>query len=354
MLKESVIKTYELGARNVYKSITQKKYMLIVFLLIFCVISLTFDIVTGPATLSFHDVINSIFNPKEIDVTSNVIIKNMRMPMSIMALLVGASLGLAGAVMQTILGNPLASPYTLGVGAAAAFGASLAIVMKIGNIPVIGTYMISINAFLCAMIVCTLMYILGKIRGMSTNTMVLAGIALLFMFNALQALIQYGASEEQVQSIVFWSFGSMQKTNWPKLLIVLVVFLICFPILMRYSWEFTALLLGTEKAESLGVDVNRLKLKSFVLISLLSAVSVCFVGTIGFIGLAGPHIARMLVGEDQRFYLPVSALGGALLLSVASTISKIIIPGTIFPIGIITSIIGVPFFFILILRKKAY
>ena len=110
--------------------------------------------------------------------------------------------------------------------------------------------------------------------------------------------------------------------------------------------------MGDEKAESLGVQVNRLKLKAFFLISLLAAVSVCFTGTIGFIGLAGPHIARLLVGEDQRYYLPVSAACGMLLLSVASILSKILVPGAIFPIGIITSIIGVPFFFALVMRGK--
>ena len=121
---------------------------------------------------------------------------------------------------------------------------------------------------------------------------------------------------------------------------------------MKDSWKYTALLMGDEKAESLGIRVNRLKLRAFFLISLLAAVSVCFTGTIGFIGLAGPHIARMLVGEDQRFYIPLSAVCGMAILSIASILSKIIIPGTIFPIGIITSIIGVPFFFALVMRSR--
>ena len=187
---------------------------------------------------------------------------------------------------------------------------------------------------------------------MSSDTMVPAGIALLFIFQALQALLQYGASEGQIQTVVFWSFGSLQKANWIKLAIVAIVLAVCLPLIMSRSWAYTAILLGDEKAQSLGIHTDRLKLFSFVLISLLAAVSVCFVGTIGFIGLAGPHIARMLVGEEQRFYIPVSTIGGALLLSAASVISKCIMPGIVFPIGIITSIIGVPFFFLLVIKKR--
>ena len=193
---------------------------------------------------------------------------------------------------------------------------------------------------------------MGKSRKLASNAMVLSGIAMLFLFEALQALVQYGSSETQNQAIVFWSFGSLQKTTWGKLILTTIVACICIPILIKDSWKYTALLMGDEKAESLGVKVNSVKLKAFFLISLLSAAAVCFTGTIGFIGLAGPHIARMLVGDDQRAYITTSALSGMLLLSVSSIISKIIIPGNVYPIGIITSIIGVPFFFSLVLKRK--
>lgn len=337
---------------TIYQSITKKKYLLMGVLLALCCISLFFDIVTGPAMLSLTDVFQSIFQPDKVNGATWVIVYSMRLPIALMAIAVGANLGLAGAVMQTILGNPLASPYTLGVGAGASFGASLAVITGIGVLPVFGEYMISANAFFFAMLVCLIIYFLGKLRSMSDNTMILAGIAMLFVFQALRALLQYGASEGQIQTIVFWSFGSLQKTDWLKLGIVATVLIVCLPLIMKNSWAYTAMLMGDEKAESLGINVNRMKLFSFFLLSIVTAVSVCFVGTIGFIGLVGPHIARMLVGEDQRFYIPISALSGALLLSVASIVSKIIVPGIVFPIGIITSIIGVPFFFLLILKKK--
>ncbi|WP_242984407.1 iron ABC transporter permease [Clostridium sp. chh4-2] len=339
------------GAK-IYRSITRKKYILIAVLISLCCISWLVDVMTGPAVISANDVVKSVFHPDQVDGSIRVIVRSMRLPIAFMAIAVGASLGLAGAVMQTILCNPLASPYTLGVGAGASFGASLAVITGTAVFLAMGEYIVSVNAFFFAMLVCLLIYFLGKVRGMSTDTMVLAGISMLFIFQALQALIQYGASEGQVQTIVFWSFGSLQKANWLKTAIVGGVVFICFPLIMRKSWAFTALLMGEEKAESLGINVDRIKLFSFLMISLLAAAAVCFVGTIGFIGLAGPHIARMVVGEEQRFYIPVSMLGGALILSVASVISKIMVPGVIFPIGIITSIIGVPFFIVLILRSK--
>ena len=145
----------------------------------------------------------------------------------------------------------------------------------------------------------------------------------------------------------------MAKATWPKVAIVGVTILIVIPFFLRDAWKLTAIRLGDSKAKSLGINVERLRIKSLILISLLTSIAVCFVGIIGFIGLVSPHIARMLVGEDQRYYVPASLLGGALLLSVSSIVSKIIIPGAIFPIGIATSCIGVPFFLYLILRRRS-
>lgn len=331
---------------SIYSNQNRKKYVVLAILLAICAVSLVVDIMTGAAMLPVGDVLACLFRRSEAPATTQVIVWQMRLPIALTVLVVGFALGGSGAVMQTILHNPLASPYTLGVGAGASFGASLAIVLELGEAGICAC------AFSFAMLICLLIYFIGRMRGMNTNSMVLAGIALLFLFQALLALIQYGASEGQNQSIVFWSFGSLQRSTWLRLAIAAATVAVVFPLLMMDAWKYTALLMGDEKAESLGIQVNRLKLKAFFLISLLSAVSVCFTGTIGFIGLAGPHIARMLVGEDQRFYLPVSAVCGMAVLSVASILSKLIVPGTIFPIGIITSIIGVPFFFALVMRGR--
>lgn len=334
------------SATAAYRRLNRRKYYFPIVLFLFCLLSLVVDIMTGPAMLSAGEVLSSLFRTEETATNTMIIVLQMRLPIALMALAIGYALGASGAVMQTILHNPLASPYTLGVGAGAAFGASLAIVMGLGSV---GT---SASAFIFSMLICLLIFFMGRSQNLSTHAMVLSGIALMFLFQALQALLQYGSSETQNQAIVFWSFGSLQKTTWLKLAIAASCALLCTPLLLRDSWKYTALLMGDEKAESLGVHVNAVKLRAFILISLLSAVAVCFTGTIGFVGLAGPHIARMVVGEDQRFYIISSAVCGMAILSVASILSKMIIPGLIYPIGIITSIIGVPFFFLLVMKRR--
>lgn len=339
-------------ARELYAKITWRKYILLVLFTAACMLSLIIDISTGPSQLSIQEVFFEIISPDPSDKTTHVIVWLYRLPIALMAISVGASLAIAGAEMQTILDNPLASPYTLGISAAAGFGAALAMVLGVGMIPYMETVLIPLNAFFFSMLACLLIFFISKIKGVSTETMVLTGIALLFLFNSLLALLQYLATEEQLQEVVFWLFGSLLKTTWPKLGVATAVVLIITPLLLIDAWKLTALRLGDEKAKSLGINVERLRLKVFVWISILAASAVCFVGTIGFIGLVGPHVARMFVGEDQRFFLPMSALAGALLLSVASIGSKIIVPGAIFPIGILTSLIGVPFFLSLILMKR--
>lgn len=336
----------------VYQNITARKYSYLFMFAAVCIVSVLVDVLVGPAWLAVSDVVKAIFGVVPVEPTTAVIVWTFRLPMALMAIVVGATLGIAGAEMQTILDNPLASPYTLGISAGAGFGAALAIVVGAGKLPMPEEYLVPINAFIFALLTCLLIYFIGRARAITAETMVLAGIGLLFLFHALLALLQYMASAEALQAIVFWLFGSLMKATWAKVGLVAAVLVMAFPVLIKDAWKLTALKLGDEKAKSLGINVEKLRLKIFVLISLLTASAVCFVGTIGFIGLVGPHIARMLVGEDQRFFLPLSALGGALLLSVASIGSKIIMPGAIFPIGIVTSLIGVPFFFSLILTQK--
>jgi iron complex transport system permease protein len=273
----------------------------------------------------------------------NAIVHGLRLPIALMAILVGAALGVSGAVMQTILNNPLASSYTLGISAGAGFGAALVILVGAG-LPLPADWAIPIGAFAFAGLACALVAGAGRIRGATPELLVLAGIACLFMFQALLSLLQFLASPEALQQIVFWLFGSLTRASFPKVGVVATVLAVVLPLVMRDAWRFTALQLGDERARSLGVRVNQLRLRALVAVSLLTGAAVAFVGTIGFIGLVAPHVARMLVGADQRHMLPASALFGAVLLSTASVVSKLLIPGTVFPIGIITALIGVPFF----------
>lgn len=339
-------------AEDLYQKITGRKYAVVVLLSITVVLTFFVDIAVGPAWLSITEIYSAIFKPHSVDPATSVIVWNLRLPVALMAVVVGASLSIAGAEMQTILDNPLASPYTLGVSAAAGFGAALVLVLGAGIIPCGKDFMVPINAFFFAMLTCLLIYAIAKRSKLSSETMVLAGVAILFLFQSATALLQYVASEQQLQSVVFWLYGNLFRTTWLKLAIVVAILIVTVPVLAKDAWKLTAMRLGDEKAKSLGVNVERLRLKVFIWVSILIGAAVCFVGTIGFIGLAGSHIARMLVGEDQRFFLPTSALAGAVLLSAASAVCKLIIPGAIIPIGIVTSFIGVPFFIALTLKRR--
>lgn len=313
-------------------------------------LSFLVDVATGPALLPLGQVSASVFGLAE-DRTVDAIVWNIRLPVAVIAVLVGVCLGLSGVIMQTILNNPLASSYTLGVSAGAGFGAGLVILLG-SAIPLPEAYAVPLNAFLFAALACSGVYGLGRARGASPEMLVLAGIAMLFLFQAGLALLQFIASPEALQSIVFWLFGSLQKATWPKTVVIGAVLVAMCPILLRDLWQLTALKLGDERASGLGVNVGALRLRAFVVISVLTGIAVAFVGTIGFIGLVAPHIARMFLGEDQRALLPGAALFGALTLSLASVASKTIVPGAIFPIGIVTALIGVPFFIWLIIANR--
>jgi iron complex transport system permease protein len=315
--------------------------------LVLLAVSFAADLATGPAMLPIQAVIRSLAGVAG-DPMLDAIVRTLRLPIALMAVVVGASLGVSGAVMQTILNNPLASSYTLGISAGAGFGAALAITVG-AALPVPEAWAIPLASFTFAGLACAMVGAVGRMRGATPELLVLAGIACLFLFQSLLSLLQFIASPEALQQIVFWLFGSLLRSSLPKVTLVAVVLAVLMPVLLADAWRLTALKLGDDRARALGVQVDRLRLRAFVIVSLLTGAAVAFVGTIGFVGLVAPHIARMLVGEDQRMMLPASAVFGALLLSAASVASKLILPGTVFPIGIITALIGVPFFAWLVL-----
>jgi iron complex transport system permease protein len=311
------------------------------------------DLAVGPGGYGISDVLRTLVDPASADAKLRVVVFDLRLPIAAIACLIGAMLGLAGAGMQTILGNPLADPFTLGVSAAASVGAALAIAFGWSVVPGAGPLIVTLNAFLFALAASLVLFALTKLRGVTTETMVLVGIAILFTCNAVLGIIQYRSNETQLQQIVFWMMGSLARASFEKIAVCAAILCIALPWMLARGWALTALRLGDEHAESMGIKVNRLRLEILALVSLLAAVAVSFVGTVGFVGLVGPHIARLAVGEDQRFLLPVSALSSAIILSIASTASKAVTPGVIYPIGIITALIGVPFFVSLILSIRS-
>lgn len=338
--------------RRSYASQTTRRYGMIFIVAAILLLSFLVDIATGPGNYSLTTVWQVLTDPLSHGVRLKVIVWDYRLPVAITAVIVGALLAVAGAQMQTILNNPLAEPFTLGVSAAASFGASLAIVLGFSIIPAVGPLLVSINAFVFALLTCGFILLATRLKGVGSETMILFGIAIFFTFSALLALMQYMASEDQIARIVFWMMGSLGRASWEKIGIGVLLLGLAVPFSLLRTWPMTALRMGEATAESMGVDVSRLRVEMLICISLLAATAVSFVGTVGFVGLVGPHIARLLVGEDQRFFVPLSALVGALVLSLTSVISKSITPGIIYPIGIITSLIGVPVFISIILGTR--
>lgn len=340
------------GVMGRYQHILRHRLLMMGVLALAILGSLLLDFTMGPSGLSLSSLWQTLLDPAAADAGTRVIVWDIRLPYALMAVVVGFALGLAGAEMQTILNNPLASPFTLGVSSAAAFGAALAIVLGIGIPGIPDQWFISANAFIFALFAALMLDGITRWTRVATSGVVLFGIALVFTFNALVSMMQFIASEDTLQGLVFWTMGSLARASWDKLGILFGVFAVLLPLSMMSSWKLTALRLGEDRAVSFGIDVRRLRLTTLLRISMLSALAVAFVGPIGFIGLVAPHIARMIFGEDHRFYLPASALIGALVLSMASVASKNLVPGVIIPVGIVTSLVGVPFFLSIILRHR--
>lgn len=275
------------------------------------------------------------------------IVRELRVPRAVMAALIGWGLAQGGCVTQAVLRNPLASPFTLGVASAAAFGAVLAITLLNTS----SNMVLAACAFASALGVSLLILVVARARRLSTPFLILAGVAFMYLFSALTAFLQYIGNMETIQRVVFWTFGNLSKAGWPEITLAACMILPCSPVLLRWSWDLNLLLSGDEAARSLGVNVDRVRLGSIFLASLMTAGAICFTGVVGFIGLVAPHISRMLIGSDHRFLLPASGLAGAALLVGADTLGRAVWAPQVIPVGIMTSFIGVPFFFFLLLRR---
>ena len=334
-----------------YRRLVARRVLILAGLLVLCMAAFLLDLVTGPSSLTPLQVLAGVFSPDALSAPQQAIIWQVRLPYALMAVLVGAALSLAGAEMQTILNNSLASPFTLGVSSAASFGAALAIVLGVSLPFVPAEWMVPINAFVFAFGSVLLLQAMARRRSAGVETVVLLGIALVFAFNALVALVQFLSSQEALQQLVFWSMGSLSRATWNHVGVLAAVLALVLPFSWMAAGRLTSLRLGEDRARSFGVDVGRLRFLTLLRVSLLAATSVAFAGTIGFIGLVGPHMARLLLGEDHRFLLPASVLCGALVMSLASVASKTLVPGAIMPVGIVTAIVGVPVFLFLIFRN---
>ncbi len=315
----------------------------------------TWSITLGPLKLSIAEVYSTLlsrFFPDYFAPHSELAQRTiwyMRLPRLLTGLAAGFNLAVAGAVMQPLLRNPLASPFTLGISAGAGFGASLAILFGKG---MGGGYLVVVNAFVFSLLSSMIILGLTQYKAVSPQSMVLAGIALAYLFQAGTTMMQYFAESWAVAEVVFWLVGSLSKATWSSLSVILPVTVCCVPYLLMKSKELNVMTTGDEVSKSLGVNVKKTRILLLVITSLLTATIICFTGTIGFVGLVAPHIARMILGGDNRYVILSAGLIGALLLSGADIAATHIIPPVVIPIGVMTSFMGVPLFIYLIMKNR--
>lgn len=339
-------------AKGKYQTFIQRKVLFLVGISVILLIVIGISVTVGSFDLSIFDVYRIIvlgfFNPEMT--TANLVVWNVRLPRVLMGILAGAGLGVCGAVLQAVLRNPLASPFTLGITFAATFGASLAIIAGVGFVS--GIYLVVTNAFIFTLIASFAIYGLAYFKKFTPGAIIMAGIAISYLFGALTSFLQYVGTADALQQLVFWTMGSLGRANWVSIHVVTAILLCTIPIIMWYAMDLNVMGSGDEAARSMGVNTTRVRVITLVVTALITGGIICFTGTIGFIGLVGPHICRMIIGADNRFLIPASGIMGALILVCADVAARTLFAPQVIPIGIMTSFIGVPFFIYLFLKQR--
>jgi len=338
-----------------YRGYVRRKGLVVVLSLMALFACIIIAAHNGPLSISTSDIIRYIFTFDNDGMGG--VVWNIRMVRIVGAILAGSGLAVAGVVMQCILRNPLASPYTLGISSAAAFGASFAIIfLNAGSsitsiVSISNPYVTTISAFLFSLLATGAILLLTRVTRVSAETMVLAGVAISAMFAAGLSFMQYLATDSQLGNIVMWTFGDLGKATWSWNTLIMAVLLSVTLYFYYKRWDYNAMEAGEETAMGLGVHTERERIIGMVLASVLSAVIVSFFGIIAFIGLLGPHIARMIIGSDHRHLIPLSIILGAIILIAADGLGQVILYPSVIPVGIITSMLGGPLFIYLLIRR---
>jgi len=342
-----------------YQSIKRKNWIWIGGLILVLCITVLLSLNAGVFGMDIPELLKAIFGQSTTQ--NNMVMHNVRLPRVVTAVICGFGLALTGAVLQSVLKNPLAASSTLGVSQGAAFGAAFAIIVFGAGAQGVSaassvTYhplVISICAFLGGMVASVVVLLLSRFRKITPESMVLCGVALSAMFTGATTLLQYFSDDVQVATVVFWTFGDLGRTGWKEIQIITLITLMMFFYSMFNRWKYNALQSGEETALSLGINVTSFRVTNMVLCALTASVIVSFIGIINFIGLVAPHVCRRLLGNNYSYLLPASALAGAILLFAGDLVARQTIPPIILPIGAITSFLGAPLFLYLLFKGGA-
>ena len=339
-----------------------KRLVTLSMLSIFSVVMLSISVIIGPVDISLEDIGQGIFRSLGADPSamsgSSAIVSVIRIPRVILGAFVGAALGISGAALQGLFRNPLVDPGLIGVSSGGALGASVWIIFgtSFSFIPeYLKVFMIAVFAFFGSLIAMLLVYQIGSRRGhVSVANMLLAGIAINALAAAALGFLIFVSDDTQLRSINFWTLGSLGGAIWGKIWPSLLIILSASLLILREAKNLNLFALGEADAKHLGCDTVRLKRRMVVLPAMATAAAVSVSGIIGFIGLVAPHLIRLMVGADHRLVLPGSALLGITLILAADILARIAAAPAELPLGIITSLIGAPFFIWLLVRQKGW
>lgn len=323
--------------------------LLLLFILSLCLGPVRLDPIKVLLTLAGNDV----------ERQTSLIVWKIRLPQALAAIAAGVGLAVSGGVMQSLLRNPLGSPFTLGISQAAAFGAAFSVILlgsggmqsTLANAVTINNFPVTILfAFGSSMIATMVILGLSRRRNISPESIVLSGVAIGSLFTAGTLILQFFADDTELAAMVFWTFGDLARAGWSQVVFLAAASAVSMVFFLWRSWDYNAVDAGEESALSLGVKVRKVRLFGMFTASLITALIVSCVGVIGFVGLVAPHMVRRIVGDDHRFLIPGSAIVGSLLLLGADLAARTMIAPRILPVSVLTSFLGAPLFIYLIIR----
>ncbi|MDR0509202.1 MAG: iron ABC transporter permease [Candidatus Methanoplasma sp.] len=330
-----------------------KKYVFIIICLMVSLVVAIYALTIGTYDIGFWECFRILVDHLQgniLDSTKDVIIWNVRLPRILLGAVVGAGLAVGGATMQSVLKNPLADSYTTGISSGASFGATIAIIL--GLTVAGGNGAIVANAFIFSLVPVLLIVVISGLRKTSPTTMILSGIAIMYVFNAITTVLMLMSDPDDLAAVYSWQVGSLSTATWDSIPISSAVTVAGVIALALLSNKLNILSAGDESAKSLGVDANKIRIISLLIVSLITASIVSFTGIIGFVGLVSPHVARLFIGSDNKFLIPASATFGVMLVLISDLVGRTVIAPAVLQVGVVTAFLGGPLFLYLLIKQR--
>jgi len=351
--KEDLFRSKRDRVMDKYHKYVWTKWLFIMLSLVLVIVTFAFAITIGNYPIDFFEVYEIIWNHLTgniTDPTKDLIVWTARLPRVLTAAIAGAGLAACGAAMQSVMKNPLSDPYLTGMSSGAALGATLGVIA--GFTIIGGQYAIVMNAFLFSLIPMGIILLISKMRSTSPTLLILSGVAVMYIFNSITTLLMLAATPEDSAAVYSFQVGTLSRATWDAIPVMTFFTTIGMIALMLLSGKINIMSLGDESAKTLGVDAEKLRIRTLTIISLTTAGIVSFTGIIGFVGLVCPHVVRLFLGSDNRYLIPASALFGVFMLLIADIIARTIIAPVILQVGVVTAFIGGPLFLYLLIRQR--